>query len=242
MFRQTDAVVVHSGRLAQVLRDHSGDVVREIREIPEGVSTFSLSPDVDRGRARQILGLDSDDPLLLFFGMIKPYKGLEYLLRAWSRVLVEFPRSRLLIAGEPMLPFQPLERLIDNLNIRDSVVLKLGYVPSSEAQYLFCAADAVVLPYVEISTSGVVPVAYRYGRAVIATSVGGLPEMVREGQTGFLVPPCSEQPLAEAICRGLRSPSMLADMGDRGRDWFEREHSWSEVAHQTFQLYRSLPE
>jgi glycosyltransferase involved in cell wall biosynthesis len=240
MFVQTDAVVVHSARMAQVLREHGGDVVREIHEIPQGVSTFSLSPDVDRGRARQILGLDPDAPLLLFFGMIKPYKGLDYLLRAWPRVLAEFPASKLLIAGEPLLPFQPFERLIHDLNIGDSVVLKLGYVPSSEAQYLFCAADAVVFPYVEISTSAVVPVAYHYARPVIATSVGGLPEMVKEGQTGFLVPPCSEQPLAEAICRGLRNPSMLADMGVRGRDWFEREHSWSVVARQTFDLYRSL--
>jgi D-inositol-3-phosphate glycosyltransferase len=240
MYRQTDAVIVHLARLAKVLRDHSGDILREIREIPQGVSTFSVSRDADRGRARQMLGLDADAPVLLFFGMIKPYKGLESLLRAWPQVLVEFPKSKLLIAGEPMLPFQPLERLIDNLNIRDSVVLKLGYVPSSQAQYLFCAADAVVLPYVEISTSGVVPVAYHYARPVIATSVGGLPELVKEGQTGFLVRPGSETALAEAICRGLRNPSVLAEMGVRGHEWFEREHSWSAVAQQTLELYRWL--
>jgi glycosyltransferase involved in cell wall biosynthesis len=240
MYRQTDAVIVHLARLAQVLRGHSGDIVREIREIPQGVSTFSLSPDADRGRARQTLGLDADAPLLLFFGMIKPYKGLESLLRAWPRVLAEFPKSKLLIAGEPMLPFQPFERLIDNLKIRDSVVLKLGYVPSSETQYLFCVADAAVLPYVEISTSGVVPMAYHYARPVIATSVGGMPELVKEGQTGFLVRPGSETALAEAICRGLRNPSMLAEMGARGHEWFEREHSWSAVARQTLELYHSL--
>ena len=240
MYRQTDAVIVHLARLAQVLRDHSGDIFREIRAIPQGVSTFSVSRDADRGRARQMLGLDADAPLLLFFGMIKPYKGLDSLLRAWPQVLVEFPKSKLLIAGEPMLSFQPLERLIDNLNIRNSVVLKLGYVPSSQAQHLFCAADAVVLPYVEISTSGVVPVAYHYARPVIATSVGGLPELVKEGETGFLVRPGSEAALAEAICRGLRNPSMLAEMGARGHEWFEREHSWSAVARQTLELYRSL--
>jgi D-inositol-3-phosphate glycosyltransferase len=242
MFQNTDAVVVHTASLAQVLRDHGEDVLSAIREIPEGISSFSLSPDVDRNRARQILGLDSGAPVLLFFGLIKPYKGLEFLLRAWPRVLAEFPNSKLLIAGEPMMPFQPYRRLIDDLKIEDSVVLKLGYVPSAEVQYLFCAADAVVLPYVKISTSGVVPIAYRYARPVIGTSVGGMPEIVNEGQTGFLVPPCSEQPLAEAICRGLRNPSMLAEMGARGREWLETEHSWKQVACRTFELYRTLLE
>jgi glycosyltransferase involved in cell wall biosynthesis len=242
MFQNTDAVVVHTASLAQILRDHGEDVLSAIREIPEGISSFSLSPDVDRNRARQILGLDSGAPVLLFFGLIKPYKGLEFLLRAWPRVLAEFPNSKLLIAGEPMMPFQPYRRLIDDLKIEDSVVLKLGYVPSAEVQYLFCAADAVVIPYVKISTSGVVPIAYRYARPVIGTSVGGMPEIVNEGQTGFLVPPCSEQPLAEAICRGLRNPSMLAEMGARGREWLETEHSWKQVACRTFELYRTLLE
>jgi D-inositol-3-phosphate glycosyltransferase len=240
--RQTDAIVVHTSHLADVLRNHGREVFPKVHTIPEGTSTFPLSADVDRARARQTLGLDSSGPLLLFFGMIKPYKGLQYLLRAWPRVLLEFPQAKLLIAGEPIVPFSPFDHLIDSLNIRHSVVLKLGYVPRSEAQYFFCAADAVVLPYVQISTSGLVPLAYRYARPVIATSIGGLPEIVREGQTGFLVPPCSEQALAEAICRGLRDPSMLAAMGARGREWFETEHSWSAVARQTFELYRSLLE
>jgi D-inositol-3-phosphate glycosyltransferase len=133
-----------------------------------------------------------------------------------------------------------LYRLIDTLKIGDSVVLRLGFVPRTEAQYLFCASDAVVLPYVRISTSSVVPLAYRFAHPVIATSTGGLPELVRDGQTGFLVPPCEVEPLAEAICRGIRHPERLAAMGERGREWFERERGWDEVARQTADLYRSL--
>ncbi|MGP0071544.1 MAG: glycosyltransferase family 4 protein [Bryobacteraceae bacterium] len=240
IYRRVDAVIVHSEALSQKLHDDSGDVLRQIVTIPEGASTFPFSPDLDPNVARRTLGLEFAGPLLLFFGMIKPYKGLEYLLRAWPRVIAEFPHARLLIAGEAMVPMRPLHRLIDTLGIRHSVELRLGYVPRSEAQYFFCAADAVVLPYVRISTSGVVPLAYRYARPVIATSAGALPEIVKDGETGFLVPPRAEEALADAICRGFRNPERLANMGARARDWFEKERGWDKVACQTEALYRSL--
>jgi D-inositol-3-phosphate glycosyltransferase len=146
----------------------------------------------------------------------------------------------LLIAGEAMLPVRPFHRLIGTLKIEDTVVLRVGYVPRSEAQYFFCAADAVVLPYLQISTSSIVPLAYRYARPVIATSAGGLPEIVRDGETGYLVPPGSEALLSEAICRGFRDPESLAGMGAHGREWFESQRGWDEVALQTIALYCSV--
>jgi len=240
IYREADAVIVHTAGLARKLRKSSGDVPREVREIPEGISTFPLSPGLDRQCARQILGLEPTGPLLLFFGLLKRYKGLEYLLRAWRLVVEEFPEARLLIAGETMLPMRPLERLIRNLNIGDSIVLRPGYVPQSQVQYLFCAADAVVLPYARISTSSVVPLAYRFARPVIASSAGALSELVRDGETGFLVPPCAEQPLAEAICRGFRDPGFLTSMGARAHDWFEKERNWDEIGRRTAALYGSL--
>ncbi len=240
IYRYADAVIVHSPSLAQRLRDHSGGVVRKILTIPEGISTFPLSPDLDRARAREVLGLEKDGPLLLFFGLIKPYKGVESLLRAWPKVMEQSPSARLLIAGEPLQPFHPLDRLIDQLKIRGSVTARLGYIPRSDAQYFFRAADAVVLPYHQVSTSSVVPLAYRFARPVIATAVGGLPEIVQDGHTGFLVPPCSPDALAEAICSGFRSPDLLARMGSQAHDWFESERNWSQVADQTIALYRSL--
>ena len=240
IYREVDAVIVHTPRLARKLRDDSGDVLRKVHDIPEGVSTFPLSPDLDQKGARRVLGLDASGPLLLFFGMIKRYKGVEYLLRAWPLVAKEFPNARLLIAGEAMLPVRPFRRLIATLKIEDSVVLRVGYVPRSEAQYFFCAADAVVLPYLQISTSSIVPLAYRFARPVIATSAGGLPEIVRDGETGYLVPPGSEALLSEAICRGFRDPESLAGMGAHGREWFETKRGWDEVALQTIALYCSV--
>ncbi|MGA2436430.1 MAG: glycosyltransferase, partial [Bryobacteraceae bacterium] len=94
IYRETDAVIVHTSGLARKLLDDSGDVLRAVHEIPEGISTFPLLPDLDQAGARRILGLKSTGPLLLFFGMLKPYKGLEHLLRAWPRVIEEFPDAR----------------------------------------------------------------------------------------------------------------------------------------------------
>lgn len=240
IYRQADAVVVHTPGLARKLHDWGGPGLGEIREIPEGISTFPLSPDVDQKRAREVLGLPPGPPVLLFFGLLKPNKGLDYLLRAWRRVVDEFPDARLLIAGEALLPLRSLEGLIRALKIGDSVALRPGYVPQPEVQYFFCAADAVVLPYVRISTSSVVPLAYRFARPVIATFAGALHELVREGETGFLTPPGAEQPLAEAICRGFRDRELLASMGARARHWFENERAWDQVAVRTAALYRSL--
>lgn len=240
IYRQADAVIVHTAGLARKLRESNGDVAREVREIPEGISTFPLAPVLNRQCARQSLGFEPTGPLLLFFGLLKRHKGLEYLVRAWRLVVEEFPDARLVIAGESMLPLRPFERLIQTLKIADSIILRPGFVPQPQVQYLFCAADAVVLPYARISTSSVVPLAYRFARPVIATSAGALSELVRDGETGFLVPPCAEEPLAEAICRGFRDPALLASMGARAHDWFEKERSWDEIGRRTAAVYRSL--
>lgn len=237
IYRLADVVIVHTPALAAKLRNHSGGYLKDIRTVPEGVSTFPFSPNLDRTSAQRSVGLECTGPVLLFFGLIKRYKGLDYLLRAWPRVVSEFPNARLLIVGEAMLPARTIREWIRKQNIADSVILRLGYVPSEEAQFYFRATDAVVLPYIRISTSSIVPTAYRFERPVIATSVGGLPELVEDGETGFVVPPCDSGQLAEAICRGLRDPHRLAAMGVRGRAWFNATRRWDDVARQTMAAY-----
>jgi len=240
IYREADAVIVHSTTLRQQLCQANGDVLREVRAIPEGIATFPFSPELDRTTARSRLGLHSHGPVLLFFGYIKPYKGLEYLLQAWARVIRSYPDARLVIAGEGLCSMRPVYHLVDSLNLRGSLVLQIGYIPRSDAQYCFCAADAVVLPYTRIATSSVVPLAYQFARPVIATSVGGLPEIVRDNQTGFLVPPRAEEALADAICRAFCDRERLASMGAYARRWFETERRWDQVARQTTDLYTSL--
>ena len=191
--------------------------------------------------ARKKLGIAADRKLLLFFGSLKPSKGLEYLIRAFARVQAADPSAHLLIAGEPrgvdpsVYPSQ-----IAALGLAEAVSFRPGYVPTEEVPHYFAAADLVVLPYLRIYQSAVLQLAYSFGRPVVATRVGGLAEDVVEGKSGLLVPPADEQALAAAILELIASPRRLEAMGDYGRKLSQTAYSWDEIARQTLRFYESL--
>ncbi len=234
-----DALIVHTPHLAHQLVSAYSEVGARVHVIPHGGTAQPRLSDADRTRARQSLGLEVDRPVLLFFGMIKPYKGVEYLLAAMPSVLAAFPRAVLVIAGEPLMPLHPIEEQIERRHLRDSVVLRPSFIPQDEVPRYFAAADLLVAPYIEIAASGVVAMAQGYGLPAVVTRVGGLPEFVEQDGSGFVVPPRSPEALADAICRALGDPKGLAEMGRRAWQRIGRHNAWSEVARQTLELYRS---
>lgn len=153
---------------------------------------------VDRDAARRRLGLTRRT--LLFFGYVREYKGLEYLLRALPLVVREVD-AELLIVGEFYDERSKYEDLVDRLGIRDRVTIVGEHVPDEEVGQYFAASDLVVLPYVSATQSGITQVAYAFGLPVVSTDVGGLPEVVRDGETGYIVPSRSETALAGAVVR-----------------------------------------
>lgn len=161
---------------------------------------------VVREEACKSLGLDPKLRYLLFFGLIRPYKGLDLLLQAWqSEKLREWSDVRLLIAGELYEPYAKYEPLLMHPAVRDRVIFREGFVPEQQVRYYFSVADALVLPYRSATQSGITQIALHFEVPMIATRVGGLPEVVQEGQTGLL---CAPEPhaLAETIDRFLRLP------------------------------------
>lgn len=148
--------------------------------------------------ARARLGLDGH--VLLFFGLIRHYKGLPSLIEALPRVLRRLDCT-LLVVGEFYEGKQRCLELIESLGLASKIRLADRFVPDDEVSQYFCAADLVVLPYESATQSGVVPIAYAFGRPVVATRVGGLPEAVIEGETGYLVDPGDPEGLANAILR-----------------------------------------
>ena len=178
--------------------------------------TFDMFCDlrISKEEARQRLELPDEALVLLFFGFVRPYKGLNYLIEALPLVL-EKQDVHLLIAGEFWDGVQTYLDLIRSLNLRSHVTLVDRYVPNEEVGVYFTAADLVVLPYVEATQSGIVQMALGFGVPVLTTTVGGLGEAVRDGITGLLVHPEDSQALALAIRRYFQEqlgPGMRANI------------------------------
>ncbi len=183
----------------------SGAVQEELRVFWPGASmTFVPHPiyeifgdSIEKKDARHRLGIQ-DERVILFFGYVRPYKGLDTLLQALPQVLQHLPLHTLVV-GEFYEGKERYEKLIGDLGISGSVHLHADYVPNEDVRIYFSAADVVVLPYRSATQSGIVQIAYQFDRPVIATDVGGLAEVVRHGKTGIIVKPGQPHGLADAI-------------------------------------------
>jgi glycosyltransferase involved in cell wall biosynthesis len=160
---------------------------------------FSRTP-MPREQARAELGLQPGEPVLLFFGFVRRYKGLRHLIQALAIVRQKLA-ARLMIVGEFWEDERPYRALVQQLGLGDAVQFVNGYVPNEDMPRYFSAADVVVMPYLEATQSGVVQLAIGFERPMIATSVGGMPEAVADGETGLIVPPADPAALAEAVLR-----------------------------------------
>ncbi|MBC8205157.1 glycosyltransferase [bacterium] len=144
----------------------------------------------------------SESRTILFFGFIRKYKGLMTLLKAFPALMREYDGDiRLVIAGEFYDERKSYDEFIESAGIGDKVTLSADFIPNEEVGYYFGAADAVVLPYLSASQSGIVQIAYGYGKPVISTETGGLPEVVTHGKTGLLCPPDDSEALTETIIK-----------------------------------------
>ena len=179
--------------------------------------------------ARHELHLDSSSPVLLFFGYVRHYKGLDIMLRAMPAILLREPSLRLVVAGHFYEDVSFYRQLVDQLGLGGNVDLYPGYVSAERSALYFAAADAVVLPYRSATQSGVVQLAYGYGLPVIVTQVGALPEMVRPGETGWVARDSSPEGFAEAVGEFLDSRERLASMRP-AIEAFRSDYSWEAFA------------
>jgi glycosyltransferase involved in cell wall biosynthesis len=213
-------------RRAAVLFAHSEVLVEELRDldelrgpaevVPHGFGEVAVSPLPER-------------PSLLFFGRISHYKGLDTLLDAMPAVWVRLPEVTLVVAGSGEVPEH--EVLAD-----PRVTLRAEHVPEAAVPGLFADSTCVVLPYRQASQSGIGSEAKQYGRAVIATTVGGLPELISDDD-GRLVPPEDPGALAAAIVEVVGTPGLAAQIG-RSAVASVGEAGWQSVGEQTLAAYR----
>lgn len=162
-------------------------------------------PRKSRAEARVALGLPAEARLVLFFGFIKPYKGVVHLIDAAGPLRERFGDGlRVLIVGDIYGEKQPYRERIAASGGAAIIDLVDGFVPDDTVEDYFLAADLAVLPYVSATQSGIVQIAYNYDLPVVTTDVGGLPEVVADGETGFIVPAADSLALADAVTRFFR--------------------------------------
>ena len=152
-------------------------------------------------QARQKLGLGEQGQVLLFFGFVREYKGLKHLIAALPEITRRLPGAHLLIVGDFGKDKQEYLDLIAQNKAEQFLSIYDGYIPDQEVEQYFAASDLVVLPYESATQSGIVQIAYGFERPVVATNVGGLPDVVLHEKTGYLVPPKDSKALADAVVR-----------------------------------------
>ena len=153
---------------------------------------------IPKQKARERLGLEPEGKYILFFGFIRDYKGLDILLDAMADERIKKLGVKLIVAGEFYTSGTPYLEQIKALKIQDSVLLHTDFIPDSKVGLYFSSADVVVQPYKTATQSGVTQICYHFEKPVITTNVGGLPEIVKDGRTGFIVNPEPKE-IADAV-------------------------------------------
>jgi glycosyltransferase involved in cell wall biosynthesis len=200
---------------------------------------FSRAP-IARTEARERLGLQPGEPLVLFFGFVRRYKGLKSLIDAIAIARRSLPRVRLLVVGEFWEDERPYREQVRQLGLNDAVIIHNVYVPNDQMAVYFSAADVVALPYLEATQSGVAQLAIGFERPMIGTSVGGMADVIHHGENGLLVPPGDASALAQAILRFFDEG--LAESFARAIHAGKESASWLPLVQLIEDLAQPLPQ
>lgn len=187
---------------------------------------------VSKQEARNFLGLDANDKIILFFGFIRQYKGLDLLLKAMADERIKKEKIKLLVAGEFYEDDKPYLDLVKENGLQDSLILKTNFIPDSEVRYYLCSGDCVVQPYKNATQSGVTPLAYHFEKPMIVSNVGGLPSLVPDGKVGLV---CEPEPnsIADAILKFYQLGEQYFIPHLRSE---KQKYSWSKLTEAILEL------
>ncbi|MEO6733006.1 MAG: glycosyltransferase [Ferruginibacter sp.] len=225
--KPVDAFITMSEKVMADLRQFAPDKPARIVAHP---LYDNFGDKVSKEIARDQLGIKDEELIMLFFGFIRKYKGLDILLEAMKILQSSFPVSKipmpkLLVAGEFYDNSKQYEEQIEKLGIKDDLILQTNFIADSDVKYYLCAADVVVQPYRTATQSGVTPLAYHFEKPMIVTNVGGLPAMVPDDKVGLVAEPTAAS-IAEKIIEYF----------SKGEQYFlphlvveKKKYSWSKM-------------
>jgi glycosyltransferase involved in cell wall biosynthesis len=233
VFARMDGVVAHSEHGAARLRDQVGLDPDRVHVIPHGAFAYLTKLPGEKPLPPELAG--SDGPVVLFFGLLRPYKGLDTLLRAFRSV----EGAELWIVGNPRMDLAPLRELAAEAAGRARFLSR--FVEDAEIPAIFRRADLVALPYRDAEHSGVLYTALAFGKPMVLSTVGGFPEVAETG-AARLVPPEDVPALASALAELVADDSARAELAAAAERAAAGPYSWARAAEQTLSLYRELME
>ncbi len=233
VFDRMDAVVAHSEHGATRLRDEVGLDPAKVRVIPHGAFDYLTRLPEEKPLPAELEG--AEGPVILFFGLLRPYKGIENLLQAFRRV----QDAELWIVGNPRMDVAPLRALATEAPGRVRFVTR--FVTDAEIPAIFRRADLVALPYLDAEHSGVLYTGLAFGKPMVLSAVGGFPEVAATG-AGRLVPPGDTVALAAALSELVGDDGARAELAAAATRTAAGPFSWDEAARLTLDLYRELSE
>ena len=232
LVRRMDSVVVHSEHGAGRLRDELSLDADRIRVIPHGAFDYLTRQEHERPLPPQLAEVDG--PVVLFFGLLRPYKGIDVLLEAFREVR----GAELWVVGMPRMPIEPLREAAARCEATVRFVPR--FVTDPEIPAFFRRADLVVLPYREIDQSGVLYTSLAFGKPMVMSSVGGFTEVAGSHGAGRLVPPGDPAALAAALTQLLADGGERERLAEAARAAAAGPYSWDRIAERTLGLYREL--
>jgi len=237
-FSRTHKILAHTFFEKQRL-ENAGFPSGKIEVIYNGVDCEKFNPKVQGKLFRARFNLPSSASIVLFVGRLTERKGCHNLVRALVGILEEVPGTLLFVAGSgPELP--RLKNLVSKLNLTENVFF-LGEVSKDELPLVYAASDVIVLP--SISGEGLPLVlleAMASAKSMVATAVGGIPEIFSMTDYGVLIPPNNIKKLTEAIIQQLTNKSLRESLGKKGRQWVERKLCWGTVARRVYEIYEGI--
>jgi glycosyltransferase involved in cell wall biosynthesis len=231
LLRRMDAVVIHTESGARALRERIGVDPGRVHVVPHGAFDYLTRLPEERPLPPELAEVEG--PVVLFFGLLRPYKGLDVVLEAFR----ELDGAELWVVGMPRMALAPLEELARRSGATVRFVPR--FITDPEIPAFFRRADVVVLPHREIEQSGVLYTALAFGRPIVASAVGGFVD-VGEAGAAALVPPGDARALAAQLRRLIGDPSAREALGTAAAELAANAYSWDAIAERTLAIYRQI--
>ena len=243
VYKSSHAIIVHSAFIKKALLESFRIASDKVHVVPHGNFDHYLpEKKISKAEARIELGLGEDDQVLLFFGYIRAYKGVDMLLKAFDIAASQNEKLKLVIAGMPHT--SELEKstrvYIEQSAAKDRILFHARFIPHEAIKHYFTSADLVVLPYKHIYHSGIIHLAYSYGKAVLATNVGDFSETIDQEKSGYVVPENTAESFAEFLLKLSSQEEALEEMGTYARMLSTSKYSWLDIGKQTLEVYESV--